>query len=47
MKLHEDIFRIKSMMGLLTEAENFSLQLKLGSNNDEVKLLQNLLKIDE
>ena len=34
-------------MGLLTEAENFSLQLKLGSNNDEVKLLQNLLKIDE
>ena len=34
-------------MGLLTEAENFSLQLKLGSNNDEVKLLQNLLKINE
>ena len=35
------------MMGLLTEAENFSIQLKIGSNNDEVKLLQNLLKIDE
>ena len=47
MNLNESVLRIKTMMGLLTEAENFSLQLKPGSNNDEVKLLQNILKINE
>jgi len=47
MNLHENIYRMKEMMGLITEAENFTLNLKLGSNNDEVKLLQNLLKINE
>jgi hypothetical protein len=47
MNLHEDINHIRKMMGLITEAENFTLNLKLGSNNDEVKLLQNLLKINE
>jgi hypothetical protein len=48
MNLHEDIIRIKEMMGLITEAENFVSNLKVGSNNEEeVRLLQNLLKIDE
>jgi hypothetical protein len=38
---------MKEMMGLITEENSFTKHLEIGSNNDEVKVLQNLLKIDE
>lgn len=47
MNLHENIFRMKEMMGLITESDQFTQQLKIGANSDEVKLLQKYLKIGE
>lgn len=46
MKLNEEILRIKKIMNLLVEENNFIQYMKMGTKNDEVKKLQEILKID-
>lgn len=47
MNLSEEIFKIKKIIGLLTEEEDFSIHMEQGDKNDEIKNLQKILKIEE
>jgi len=46
MKLNEEILRIKKIMNLLVEENNFMQYMKIGTKSDEVKRLQEILKIE-
>lgn len=46
MKLNEEILRIKKIMNLLVEENNFIQYMKIGTKSDEVKRLQEILKIE-
>lgn len=47
MNLNEQVLRIKEMMNFIFESEYFSKSLMMGEDDDEVKKLQSILKIDE
>lgn len=47
MNLNEQVSRIRKMMGVITESQYFSKPLKFGNSDDEVQMLQSILKIDE
>lgn len=47
MNLNEQVSRIREMMSFISESQYFSKPLMVGEDNDEVKMLQSVLKIDE
>jgi len=47
MRLNEQISRIKNMMKIIKESQYFTKKLDLDLIDDEVKMLQSILKIDE
>lgn len=47
MNLNEQVSRIREMMGVITESQYFSKPLMSGKVDDEVKMLQSILKLDE
>lgn len=46
MNLNEEIYRIKKIIGLLTEDDEFSKHMEQGMEHKEVENLQKILKID-
>jgi peptidoglycan hydrolase-like protein with peptidoglycan-binding domain len=46
MNLNEELYRIKQIIGLITESENFSEYMSKGAKSDEVKKLQEILDIE-
>ena len=47
MNLNEQVSRIREMMGVITESQYFSKPLMSGKVDDEVKMLQSILKLEE
>lgn len=46
MNLNEEIYRIRKIIGLITEEEEFYKHMEIGSKNKEVENLQKILKIE-